>query len=93
MEEDPWLLRLIDDPLEESGAGLDQERVLLELFLVAEDVHILVDHLIVHKHRDLSHEVELSLDILLLFLLVLIFLLIMELFVRELLDLVVFTLL
>ena len=88
LEEDPWLLRLIDDPFEEGGACLDQERVLLELLLVTEDVNVLVDDLVVHEHRNLSHKVELSLNVLLFFLLVLIFLLVMVLFISEFLDLI-----
>jgi hypothetical protein len=48
LKEDPSLLCLVDDPLEEAGACLDKEWVLLVLLFVLQDVDVLADDLVIN---------------------------------------------
>ena len=65
LEENPGLLCLVNNTLKESTAGLNQERILLVRLIMLENPDILLDDIVVHKHRELTDKVELSLDILL----------------------------
>ena len=62
LEEDPSLLGLVDDSLEERGGCLDQEWVFFWLILVFKHVEILINDVIVDKGWKFREKVELSLD-------------------------------
>lgn len=89
LEEDPILLRLIDNSFKESGTSLNQEGVLLELILMAQDVNVLRDDLVIYQDRELTHEIELSFYILLFLFFVFLLLEVLELFIGEFLNLLV----
>jgi hypothetical protein len=63
LKENPRLLRLVDNSLEERGASLDQEWIFLVLLFVLHDPDVLFDDVVVNKYRELTDEVELALHI------------------------------
>ena len=61
------MLDLVDDSFEEGRAGLEKEWVAFVVSLVFDDVQVLVNDGVFQKHREISQEVELSLNIFLFF--------------------------